>query len=760
MDLASSDGRGIRITPYGDHIIRVQTIGPNEQHFPDDHYEIVASHQWPGQLQRQDAGQYIQLNSNAVLVRIDRESLAASFFQGSNNHSVLREAAPVQWRGNRISVQFSFDPEERFTGLGHGYFGRESSVDLRGKVVERNYGSRQIEQAPLLVPFYLSSKGYGVFLNSTFPNQFILGAEGRYGFSIDHHGFGARMDYFFIAGPALKDVLDRYTQLTGRPRLPAKSMFGLQLSDKAHDHTTATPSDERWWKNQVEKHRGAGLPLDHLVNDNRWRAGGGRRCQSRFAWDRERFPDPAAYGRWLESKGLVMTLDFNRCIAQFSDGWDSTFNLPATGKIDFENSAPDLTNAEFRDWFWGLMFRQALDPELGFPGDALWIDEFDEQGNAPLTMRLANGRSSAEMRNYWFFLIAKALVQQGWDRSGLVSRPYVWVRGMTAGAQRYATLWSGDIRPDLADMRAQVRAMQLAGLSGFPYWGHDAGGFFDWDRKTGPDDTLYASWAMAMGAFSPIWKPHGMGQSRWPLDRSPAAQQAAHRYGRLRYELMPYTYTAAHQAAATGLPMVRAMLLKYPSLPRAWRQDLQYFWGDSILVVPHIDTDTVPWLPPGSWYRYGSSEPLSGAQDVARDPGHISLFVQAGALIPRREFALSTAFIDKQLLKLDVYAGADGSYELTEDDDRSEAYRQGRLLTTRMSWDNRNMTLKLSGAEGEYDGSSDVRNVEFRFFGVPPVARALVNGVSEAVTYQDGVAALAITGVSVGDPVTVELLVE
>src|SRR3990172_4853910 len=96
---------------------------------------------------------------------------------------------------------------------------------------------------------------------------------------------------------------------------------------------------------------------------------------------------------------------------------------------------------------------------------------------APDSMLLGNGRSWSEMKNYWFFLVAKTLVQEGWDQSRLKNRPFVWVRGMTAGAQRYATLWSGDILADYEDMKGQIISMQLAGLSGFPFWGHDAGGF-------------------------------------------------------------------------------------------------------------------------------------------------------------------------------------------------------------------------------------------------------------------------------------------
>ena len=726
--VSAADGRKLRVTPYGDSIVRLQLADVGENFLADNHYEMVARHDWPRRLEMTDNGSHWIFTGSAqprLKVLVKKSDLTVSFFQ--NGQQVLAETGKGRQDNNRLSIEFAHDRKENFTGLGHGYYGREQSLNLKGTLVERNYGREQIEQAPLIVPFYMSSRGYGVFLNSTFSNQFNFGQSGNYSMAIDDLGYGGQLDYFFIAGPQLRTVLDRYTQLTGRPRLPMKAMFGLQLSDKGHDHNSATPSDQTWWQEKILAHRRAGFPLDHVINDNRWRAAGGKRCVSELAWDKERYPDPRDYAQWLDDNGLVITLDFNRCIAQFSDGWNPQFNIPETGKVDFETSAPDLTNAEFRQWFWQIFEQKSLDPSLGYPGDALWIDEFDEMGAAPKAMTLADGRSSAEMRNYWFFLIAKALVQQGWDTAELNKRPFVWVRGMTAGAQRYATLWSGDIYPNHDDMETQIRAMQLAGLSGFPYWGHDAGGFFDWEAEKGPGADLYQQWAMAFGSFSPIWKPHGMGHSRWPLDRTAPEQAAARHYSRLRYELMPYLYTAAHQAAATGLPMARAMLLDYQDQPLAWQYDLQYMWGDSLLVAPNSSTvsEKPLWLPQGGWFKFRSNEQLSGDRELLVDaaPGELPLYVKAGAIIPARDYVLSTAFIDKERLVLDVYAGDSGTLSLIEDDDRTEAYRRNRArMVTEISFDLDRETLRIAGAEGSYAGAPDARSYQINLYGFTPLS--------------------------------------
>ncbi len=730
----SSSGQRLRVTPYGDFIVRVQSVRKDEEFFPDDHYEMVESHDWDGSLRLYDNKSFFILQTradNGVVLQISKNPMRISFSCPGDNKPLLKEYEGVRWEENSIHTSFAYDAEEHFTGLGHGYFGRSEHLDLRGQTIQRNYGTAQGQQAPLIVPFYISSNGYGIFLNSTFPNSFSFGKDSVYEFSIDGNG---RMDYFFILGPDFASIIDRYTQLTGRPRLPPIAMFGLALSDKSNDENSPNPSDERWWKQKVSDHRNAGFPIDHLINDNRWRAGGGKRCESYFEWDTTRFPSPHEYEQWAKANGLVVTIDFNRCIAKASERWNPSFNIPVSDSIDFGDSAPDFTRKEVREWFWTLHWRKSLSPKLGYPGDALWIDEFDELGKAPASMILGNGRTWMEMKNYWFFLIAKALVQEGWDKKiGAEKRPFVWVRGMTAGAQRYATLWSGDIMPTYDDMRSQIRSMQLAGLSGFPFWGHDAGGFYDWENKRGPDDIMYRKWSMAFGSFSPFWKPHGMGQSRWPLDRSAEAQKSAKTYGELRYKLMPYTYTYAHKASKTGMPIARAMIIEHQHDSLAWKYDLEYMWGREFLVAPNCsdDSSVAMWLPEGAWYDFWNDSLWTGDRQIKyQSPGGgLPLFVKAGSIIPMAPFALSTAFIQKDQLCIHVYVGKDGEFTLAEDDGITESYRtKGALQTTKFVFVQSIMALSIGAGSGTYEHAPTYRTYRVEFHGLSRPICFNVNG--------------------------------
>lgn len=744
-------GQKLRITPYGGGMLRIQVAAPAQQFLADDHYRMVESHGWQGSLKIANQDKILHLaiaateDDTGLFVEIDKNTMQLSFGSdnalgkqgtaGRDEKIFLREKSATDWSGSLITQQFALDNSEHFTGLGHGYYGRVDSLDLRGQELERNYQRDKEQQAPLVVPFYISSKGYGVFLNSSFRNKFRFGAGDHYSFSIDTGGYAeqGQMDYFVIAGPAIKDVLRRYIALTGHPRLPSKAMFGLALSDKGDFKT----SDGDWWKNKIQQHRAAGFPLDHIVNDNRWRASGGERCKSEFAWDHERYPSPKKFSDWASAEHLAITLDFNRCIAPLSQGYDkAAYNIANSEGMDFSDAAPDLTNAKVRQWWWNLMYNRGIKP-LGKTADVgLWIDEFDQMGPAPDEQILSNGRSFAEMRNYWFMLIGQGLAEEGWDKNiGEAKRPFIWVRGNTAGAQRYSTLWSGDIQPTYSEMKQQIRGMQAAGLSGFPFWGHDAGGF---DASGVEDfDTLYRQWSLAMGIFSPFWKPHGIGPSRWPLDRSPAAQAEFLRYSQLRYQLMPYTYTYAHRAAETGEPIARPMLFNYPQYQQAWQRDLQYLWGDQLLVAPNTSAPTPAnnklsiWLPPGAgWYDFWNDNKLVGGQDIvsALTTGQLPLFVAAGSVLPMALPALSIGDSRKDVLEIHIYTGADGKFVLYEDDEVSEKYQRKAYSLQEYRYDDSRQALEILPVKGSYQGAIKARRYKIVFHGLPEGKCGRING--------------------------------
>ena len=237
-------------------------------------------------------------------------------------------------------------------------------------------------------------------------------------------------------------------------------------------------------RKQKRIHRDNGFAIDHLVNDNRWRAGGGERCKSVFDLELARYPDPKEYGKWLQEMGLTISLDFNRCISKDCAGWKESFNMPLDDFVDypkFRESRPDFTDPEVREWFWETIYSATAKKQ--FPVDGLWIDEFDSHRTMPYDTKLYT-RNWASESNYYYSLIGKSLYEEGWKPNITNKRPYIWIRGMSAVAQKFGTLWSGDIYPNLKDYKRSIRSLQMAGISGFPYWGHDTGGFKNGKKKT------------------------------------------------------------------------------------------------------------------------------------------------------------------------------------------------------------------------------------------------------------------------------------
>jgi alpha-D-xyloside xylohydrolase len=599
----------------------------------------------------------------------------------------------LTWRyanASPIAARFTKTAGEHFLGLGHDIFGRVPRLDLAGQRVTRN----RAFESTLSVPFFMSSHGYGIFANNTYTNEFAF-LDADYGMSLA----GGQVDYFVIAGPSLATILDRYTQLTGRPSLPPASLLGLGLSDKLEQEL---PSSEAWWKDKVERMHAEGYPFNMIVHDNSWRNG----KSAPWEWDLRRYPDPAEFNAWCREHGIVNMLDFNRDDAALSDGWRPTYAVPGTR--DF----PDFTSPEVRDWFWGLLWEKSLDPTRGYPGDMLWLDEFDELVAA--TAPLADGRRWEEISNYYLFLLAKT-VGEGWERGfGDARRPFFMARGMAAGAQRWASLWSGDIDTTNAEMALQVRGMLASGLSGFPYWGHDAGGFM-----APPGNDLFRRWAVAFGAFTPIWKPHGPGL-RFPWQYDAASQAAMRGFGELRSRLLPYNYTYAHVAHDDGLPMARALPLEYADRAEAWSFDLEYLWGHELLAVPDLGQAARFWLPPGDWYDYFTSERLAGDRVVTQQSFSrgIGLYVRAGAIIPLAPVALTPADWDKTSLTLQVYAGADGRFELVDDDGISLRFRRGQQARTLIDYADADRRVQISGARGTYEGAPTARSYAIELHGL------------------------------------------
>jgi alpha-D-xyloside xylohydrolase len=473
------------------------------------------------------------------------------------------------------------------------------------------------------VPFYLSSRGYGIVVDSGMPVEFDM-AQSTHS-CVQILVPDDLIDYYVLAGPAPADVLDRYDRLTGRPLLPPKWAFGTWMSSGFFADRQAAALE------RARRLRADGIPCDVLHLDCYWQRPG---HWSDMVWDREAFPDPDAMLAELRELGYRVCLWINPYVSHLSPAFDTAEQAgyllrraggsayvadvwhgshPACGLVDF-------TNPDGVTWFQGLL-RPLLEQ-----GVAVFKTDFAE--GVPADARAANGMTGAELHNVYTLLFNDAAAAVTREVAG---HGMVWARSSYLGGQRHSGQWGGDTSATYPAMASTLRGGLWHGLSGVPFWSHDAGGF------TGtPADDLYVRWAQ-FAALSPLVRFHGT-SSRLPWNFPPAAATAATEALRLRYRLLPYLYSAAVVSARTGVPMMRALLVDAPDDPAAWTAELEYLLGPDLLVAPMVTGDghRQVYFPDGRWIDYWRGEVVHGGKHrrISTPLDRIPLYVRYGALIP------------------------------------------------------------------------------------------------------------------------------
>ena len=515
--------------------------------------------------------------------------------------------------------------DEAFCGFGESF----TPLDKRGqRPLMWNFDAfgAESQRAYKNVPFYLSSRGYGILVDSGLPVEFDVCQSTHSAVQIIVPD--DLIDYYVIAGPAPADVLRRFGELTGKPVLPPKWAFGTWIS------SGFLPDSQERVLERARKIREKGIPCDVLHLDTYWQTEG---HWSDLRWDPERFPDPVGMLARLKEQGFRVCLWMNPYISHLSplfqeaaakgyflrrpdgevyvaDCWHGSH--PPCGIIDFTNPAAV-------EWFKGLLRERLRE------GVSVFKTDFAE--GVPADAVAHNGMTGTDLHNVYTLLFNDVVAEVTRELAG---HGMVWARSSYLGGQRHPAQWSGDVDAVYPAMGSTIRGGLSHGLSGIPFWSHDVGGF------TGtPTPDLYVRWAQ-FGALSPLVRFHGS-TSREPWEFPPEAERAAIEAIRLRYRLMPYIYSAAVTAAETGTPMMRALCVDFPDDPVAWRADLEYLLGTDLLVAPMISADGTRkvYLPAGVWVDYWTAEPITGGRYITVSPplDRCPLFVRHGALIPVTE---------------------------------------------------------------------------------------------------------------------------
>ncbi|MDD2214259.1 MAG: alpha-xylosidase [Oscillospiraceae bacterium] len=520
------------------------------------------------------------------------------------------------------ATRLSLEVGEQIYGLGE----RFSALIKNGQAVDtwNRDGGTGTTQAYKCIPFYISSRSYGVLADSPDRVSFEIASEkvSDVQFSVP----GEELSYCFIGGADMKAVLSRYCDLTGHPaRLPAWS-FGLWLST-----SFLTDYDEKTVLDFVDGMAQRDIPLEVFHFDCRWMKSF-EWCN--FLWDKSKFPDPVRMLRRLHEKGLKVCVWINPYIGQksplFKEGlekgyfikrpdgsvWQWDLWVAGMGIVDF-------TNPEAVRWYQGLL------KQLTDMGVDCFKTDFGER--IPTDCVYYDGSDPQRMHNYYSYLYNQTVFELLREQKG-DGQAVLFARSATVGGQQFPVHWGGDCTAEYVSMAESLRAGLSFGLSGFGYWSHDIGGFED-----GCEPDLYRRWTQ-FGLLSSHSRYHGSGMYKVPWLYGQEAVDNTRLYTKLKLKLMPYLMQTASAAWQQGLPMLRAMVLEFQEDENCRTLDRQYMLGSQLLVAPVFSSDSRVsfYLPgPGVWTHLLTGERLQGGRWYSRycAADWLPLYVRPGSIL-------------------------------------------------------------------------------------------------------------------------------
>ena len=670
--------------------------------------------------------------TGAIRVAVDPSNLALTVKDLSGKTIVADSASPISFDGKAFTLRKELPPGEHVYGLGDKTGG---TLDRRGRsYVDWNTDAYGFDSStdPIYksIPFFVSVGGaggcYGILLDNSWRSFFDFGHAAPDKLAMG--GPDGPIDYYVIAGPALRDVVRRYTDLTGKAPLPPQWALGYQQSRYSY-----MSADE------VRKIAGT-LREDRIPTDIIWLDIDYQDRNRPFTVNSKAFPDLKGLTGELAAEGIKLVTITDLHIAQAPNQGYAPYDTGLAahhfvhnpdgstyaGKVWPGPSVfPDFTDARARAW-WGTNFSRLVDAGVaGFWNDMNEPSVFNDIGTMPLDVvhRIDSddfaprNASHAEIHNVYGMENTRA-TYDGVRALRPTERPFVMTRASYAGGQRYSVTWTGDNSSTWDHLRLMVHQLINLGLSGFSYAGADVGGF-----TGGPSPELMTRW-FEIAAFTPIFRDHSEKDKprAEPWVDGPGQLAIRRRFVEERYRLMPYLYALADLNARTGDPLMRPVFYDYPQAAQAsCDQSMAFTLGKSLLIVPPPKMESPQsydvCLPAGGWYDYWTGKPVEramtatagndGTTHVSETPSleRLPVFVRAGTILPRQPLVQSTSEKPAGPLSIDVYPGSDCNGTIYLDDGHSMNFEKGDYLRQpiRCALDDRgNIAITFEARRGHY----------------------------------------------------------
>ncbi|SHM66674.1 glycoside hydrolase family 31 protein [Flavobacterium xinjiangense] len=708
----------LKVTVLRDSLIRFRFT--TKGYFSNDFsYAIDKSHSHGYNfLEVSEVADYYQIKTSKVQCRIQKADMRLSIFD-LNENVILEDELGFHWEesyeygGNIVKMSKASKDGECFYGLGD----KATQLNLKGKRLE-NFATDQYafqkDQEPLykVVPFYIglqNKQSYGIFFDNTFRTYFDFCHERRNVTS--YWAEGGEMNYYFIYGPQMQDVVTTYTDLTGKPELPPLWALGYHQCKWSY-------YPESNVKEVTAKFRELKIPCDAIYLDIDYMEG--FRC---FTWNKEYFPDPKRMVSELMEDGFktVVIIDpgikIDKEYSVYKEALEKDYFCKRAdgpymkGKVwPGECNFPDYTNPAVREW-WAGLFKELIS-DIGVKG--VWNDM-----NEPAVMEVPNKTFPMDVRhdydgnpcshrkahNIYGTQMARA-TYHGVKRFAYPKRPFIITRSAYSGAQRYTSSWTGDNVATWEHLWIANIQVQRMSISGMGFTGSDIGGFAEQ-----PSGELYARW-IQLGVFHPFCRTHSSGdhgnQEPWAFDEE--VIDITRKFVNLRYQLLPYLYTMFWQYIEEGIPMLKPLVYyDQEDIQTHYRND-EFVFGNQILVCPILEPNALGrrmYIPRGQWYNYWTNEEVKGGKEVWVDTkfDQIPLFVKAGSVIPKYPVQQYVGELEFDELTLEIYykEGKEKSV-VYEDAQDGYDYKKGRysFLSFQTTGKEKELIIQLH-KEGKYD---------------------------------------------------------
>ncbi|MGJ9457675.1 glycoside hydrolase family 31 protein [Oceanobacillus sp. CF4.6] len=733
--LFSCENGNVAVQFYTDSIVRVAM---NQKTEPKLHVSKTV-HVTPGDLRITEVNseEVLRLKTNNLVLIIRKAPFRITVMDDQDRVIVAEGDKGMAYRENgEVTVFKEMNEDDHFYGFGE----KSGYLDKRGEKYEMwntdVYAPHNPETDPLYesIPYFMTlrhGRAHGVFFDNTFRTKFDMKtASNYYSFSAE----GGQIDYYVMAGPEPKAVLEQYTHLTGRMPLPPKWAIGYHQSRYSYE----TETEVRELAKSFVEHD---IPVDVIHLDIHYMNG-----YRVFTFDKERFPNPKKLICDLKEMGIRIVPIVDPGVKKdseypiYQEGVrEDLFCKYMEGDIYFgevwpgDSAFPDFTDGKARKW-WGD--QHAFYTNIGIEG--IWNDMnepavFNETKTMDVSVMHRNDgepTTHRELHNVYGLFMGQA-TYEGMKEQLKGKRPFILTRAGYAGVQRYASVWTGDNRSFWEHLQMSLPMVMNLGLSGVPFTGPDVGGFA---HDTNAE--LLTRWTQ-VGAFTPYFRNHSaigtLYQEPWQFGEKYEAIMK--KYIQMRYKWMPQLYSLFYQANKRGLPVMRPLLMEYPSDAKTYNLNDQFMFGDNVVIAPILTpstTDRTVYLPAGDWIEFTTGKKYTGEKLhlIHAELEDMPIFVKAGTAIMLGEWN-SNADKTSKNISMEIYAGeCDETYAFTyyDDDGETFAYEDGSYLKMDVEVTSHINTVEVSVRNKNGDYTPEYNEIIVNIIGLREGGNVIING--------------------------------